>query len=152
LNSVATREEIVTQKEKTVKESFSRQAFMRTIGAEIVSLEHGKIEVRLAFKPGLTQQNGFIHAGVITSIMDSACGYAAMGVNPDYCDVVSVEFKVNLVAPAKRESFVARATVKRTGKTLIVCSADAFAIHGGQEELVATMLATMMNIPDSSTA
>jgi len=145
-----TRKEFVKQKEKTVKESFSRQAFMRTIGAEIVSLEHGKIEIRLPFQPGLTQQNGFIHAGVITSMMDSACGYAAMSVNPENCDVLSVEFKVNLLAPAKGESFVARAAVKRSGRTLIVCAADAFVIQGGDEKLIATMLATIMNIPDRS--
>jgi uncharacterized protein (TIGR00369 family) len=119
---------------------------MNTIGAEIVALGHGKIEVRLPFKPTLTQQNGFIHAGVITSMMDSACGYAAMSVNPENCDILSVEFKVNLLAPAKGETFIARAEVKRAGKTLTVCTADAFAIHDGNEKLVATMLATLMNM------
>jgi uncharacterized protein (TIGR00369 family) len=119
---------------------------MRTLGAEISVLDHGQVEIRLGYRPTLTQQNGFIHAGVLTSILDSACGYAAMSVGPEKHDVLSVEFKVNLLAPAKGERFVARAAVKRAGKNLTVCTADAFAIQNGQEKVVATMLATMMNI------
>jgi uncharacterized protein (TIGR00369 family) len=119
---------------------------MKTLGAEISVLDHGQVEIRVAYRPTLTQQNGFIHAGVLTSILDSACGYAAMSVGPEKHDVLSVEFKVNLLAPAKGERFVARAAVKRAGKNLTVCTADAFAIQNGQEKVVATMLATMMNI------
>ena len=119
---------------------------MKTLGAEISVLHHGQVEIRVGYRPTLTQQNGFIHAGVLTSILDSACGYAAMSVGPEKHDVLSVEFKVNLLAPAKGERFVARAAVKRAGKNLTVCTADAFAIQNGQEKVVATMLATMMNI------
>jgi len=119
---------------------------MKTLGAEISVLDHGQVEIRVPYRPTLTQQNGFIHAGVLTSILDSACGYAAMSVGPEKHDVLSVEFKVNLLAPAKGERFVARAAVKRAGKNLTVCTADAFAIQNGQEKVVATMLATMMNI------
>lgn len=136
----------MTQRESIVRESFSRQGFMRTLGAEISVLDHGQVEIRLGYRPTLTQQNGFIHAGVLTSILDSACGYAAMSVGPEKHDVLSVEFKVNLLAPARGERFVARAAVKRAGKNLTVCTADAFAIQNGQEKVVATMLATMMNI------
>jgi uncharacterized protein (TIGR00369 family) len=136
----------VTQRESIVRDSFSRQRFMKTLGAEISVLDHGQVEIRVAYRPTLTQQNGFIHAGVLTSILDSACGYAAMSVGPEKHDVLSVEFKVNLLAPAKGERFVARAAVKRAGKNLTVCTADAFAIQNGQEKVVATMLATMMNI------
>jgi uncharacterized protein (TIGR00369 family) len=136
----------VTQRESIVRESFSRQGFMRTLGAEISVLDHGQVEIRVGYRPTLTQQNGFIHAGVLTSMLDSACGYAAMSVGPEKHDVLSVEFKVNLLAPAKGERFVARAAVKRAGKNLTVCTADAFAIQNGQEKVVATMLATMMNI------
>ena len=136
----------MTQRESIVRESFSRQGFMKTLGAEISVLDHGQVEIRLGYRPTLTQQNGFIHAGVLTSILDSACGYAAMSVGPEKHDVLSVEFKVNLLAPAKGERFVARAAVKRAGKNLTVCTADAFAIQNGQEKVVATMLATMMNI------
>ena len=136
----------MTQRESIVRDSFSRQGFMKTLGAEISVLDHGQVEIRVAYRPTLTQQNGFIHAGVLTSILDSACGYAAMSVGPEKHDVLSVEFKVNLLAPAKGERFVARAAVKRAGKNLTVCTADAFAIQNGQEKVVATMLATMMNI------
>jgi uncharacterized protein (TIGR00369 family) len=136
----------VTQRESIVRDSFSRQGFMKTLGAEISVLDHGQVEIRVPYRPTLTQQNGFIHAGVLTSILDSACGYAAMSVGPEKHDVLSVEFKVNLLAPAKGERFVARAAVKRAGKNLTVCTADAFAIQNGQEKVVATMLATMMNI------
>ena len=136
----------MTQRESIVRESFSRQGFMKTLGAEISVLHHGQVEIRVGYRPTLTQQNGFIHAGVLTSILDSACGYAAMSVGPEKHDVLSVEFKVNLLAPAKGERFVARAAVKRAGKNLTVCTADAFAIQNGQEKVVATMLATMMNI------
>ena len=136
----------MTQRESIVRESFSRQGFMKTLGAEISVLDHGQVEIRVGYRPTLTQQNGFIHAGVLTSILDSACGYAAMSVGPEKHDVLSVEFKVNLLAPAKGERFVARAAVKRAGKNFTVCTADAFAIQNGQEKVVATMLATMMNI------
>ena len=136
----------MTQRESIVRESFSRQGFMKTLGAEISVLDHGQVEIRLGYRPTLTQQNGFIHAGVLTSILDSACGYAAMSVGPEKHDVLSVEFKVNLLAPARGERFAARAAVKRAGKNLTVCTADAFAIQNGQEKVVATMLATMMNI------
>lgn len=136
----------MTQRESIVRESFSRQGFMKTLGAEISVLDHGQVEIRVGYRPTLTQQNGFIHAGVLTSILDSACGYAAMSVGPEKHDVLSVEFKVNLLAPARGERFVARAAVKRAGKNLTVCTADAFAIQNGQEKVVATMLATMMNI------
>ena len=136
----------MTERESIVRESFSRQGFMKTLGAEISVLDHGQVEIRVAYRPTLTQQNGFIHAGVLTSILDSACGYAAMSVGPEKHDVLSVEFKVNLLAPARGERFVARAAVKRAGKNLTVCTADAFAIQNGQEKVVATMLATMMNI------
>jgi uncharacterized protein (TIGR00369 family) len=140
----------VSQEETIVRESFSRQAFMRTLGAEITSLGHGKIEIRLGFQSALTQQNGFIHAGVLTSVMDSACGYAAMSVGPEKHDVLSVEFKVNLLAPARGDYFLARAAVKRPGRNLTVCTADAFAVQNGREKLVTTMLATMMNVKPSA--
>jgi uncharacterized protein (TIGR00369 family) len=106
----------------------------------------GTVELRFPFSSSLTQQDGFVHAGAITSILDSACGYAALSVAPEECEVLSVEFKVNLLAPAVGESFVARAAVKRAGKTLTVCAADAFAVKDNEEKLVATMLTTIMNM------
>jgi uncharacterized protein (TIGR00369 family) len=132
--------------EKKVRESFGRQSFMSTIGAEMTAVSAGAVELRLPFSSNLTQQDGFAHAGAITSILDSACGYAALSVAPEGFEVLSVEFKVNLLAPAVGESFVARGAVKRAGKTLTVCAADAFAVKGGEEKLVATMLTTIMNM------
>jgi uncharacterized protein (TIGR00369 family) len=132
--------------EKKVRDNFGRQHFMSTIGAEMVSVGRGTVEIRFPFSPKLTQQNGFVHAGAITSIMDSACGYAALSVASEAADVLSVEFKVNLLAPATGELFITRASVKRAGKRLAVCTADAFAVQAGKEKLIATMLATMMNM------
>jgi len=137
--------------EKKVRDSFGRQLFMSTIGAEMISVDRGSVEIRFPFSTKLTQQNGFVHAGAVTSIMDSACGYAAMSVAPEEADVLSVEFKVNLLAPGIGESFVARALVKRAGRRLAVCTADAFAVRAGEEKLIATMLATMMNMDSTST-
>jgi uncharacterized protein (TIGR00369 family) len=134
-------------REKIVRESFARQGLMSTIGAEISSIKPGRLEIRFGFKPTLTQQNGFVHAGVVTSVMDSACGYAALSVAPDNHDVLSVEFKVNLLAPASGQSFVVRSAVKRAGKTLTVCVADAFAVNDAEEKLIATMLSTTINRP-----
>ena len=137
--------------EKKVRDSFGRQAFMSTLGAEIVSVGRGSVEIRFTFSPKLTQQNGFVHAGAVTSIMDSACGYAALSVAPEEADVLTVEFKVNLLAPGTGQSFLARASVKRSGKRLAVCTADAFAVQAGEEKLIATMLATVMNMDSKPT-
>jgi len=134
----------VQQFEERVRESFRRQAFMATLGADVAIEKKGQVEIRFPFHRSLTQQNDFVHAGAITSILDSACGYAALSVAPDNHDVLSVEFKVNLLAPAVGDEFCARAQVKRAGKTLIVCAADAYARKNGQEKMVATMLATIM--------
>ncbi len=123
------------------------QAFMSTLGAELTTVDHGNVEIRLPFSPVLTQQNGYLHAGAITAVLDSACGYAALTMAAEDKGVLSVEFKVNLLAPATGEVFVARAQVKKAGRTLTVCAADAFAIGNGGEKLVATMLATIMALP-----
>ena len=136
--------------EKKVRDSFGKQLFMTTLGAEIISVGRGSVEIRFPFSSNLTQQNGFVHAGAVTSVMDSACGYAALSVAPPEADVLSVEFKVNLLAPGIGESFIARASVKRAGKRLAVCTADAFAVRAGEEKLIATMLATIMNIDSKS--
>ena len=134
----------MTTHEQRVRRSFSKQAFMSTLGAELTAVVRGGVEIRLPFSPNLTQQNGYLHAGAITAVLDSACGYAALTVAPDDKEVLTVELKVNLLAPAAGEFFVARAQVKKAGRTLTVCTADAFAINGGKEKVVATMLATIM--------
>ncbi|MGA8639840.1 MAG: PaaI family thioesterase [Candidatus Sulfotelmatobacter sp.] len=137
----------VTTHQERIGNSFSRQAFMSTLGADLAAVVEGGVEIRLPFSPNLTQQNGYLHAGVITAVLDSACGYAALSVAPEDREVLTVEFKVNLLAPAAGEVFAARAQVKKAGRTLTVCAADAFAISDGREKLVATMLATIMAVP-----
>lgn len=137
----------MTNHEERVRQNFSRQAFMSTLGAELTVVERGGVEIRLPFSPNLTQQNGYLHAGAITAVLDSACGYAALTMATEDKDVLSVEFKVNLLTPAAGKVFVARAQVKRAGRTLTVCTADAFAFSDGKEKVVATMLATIIAVP-----
>ena len=137
----------MTTHDERVRQSFSRQPFMSTLGAELTAVGEGSVEIRMPFSPTLTQQDGYLHAGAITAVLDSACGYAALSVAPAGHEVLSVEFKVNLLAPALGEVFIAKAQVKRAGRTLTVCTADAFAVTGGKEKVVATMLATIMALP-----
>lgn len=137
----------MTTNDQRVRQSFSRQAFMSTLGAELTAVDQGSVEIRLPFSPSLTQQNGYLHAGAISAVLDSACGYAALTMAADDKEVLTVEFKVNLLAPAASEAFVARAQVKKAGRTLTVCTADAFAISDGREKVAATMLATIMTVP-----
>jgi uncharacterized protein (TIGR00369 family) len=127
-----------------VRDSFARQAVMKTIGAELVSVVPGAVQISLLFRPDLTQQNGYLHAGIVTTIADSACGYAAYTLMPPNSAVLSVEFKVNLLRPAKGEEFVAIAEVLKPGRTLTVVRADVFANPKNERVLVATMLGTMM--------
>jgi len=128
-----------------VERSFARQAIMNLIGAKLSLIEPGVIEITLPYRADLTQQRGFLHAGVVTTIADSACGYAAYSLMPAGSEVLSVEFKVNLLRPAQGESFVARAEVIKAGRTLTVVRADVFGIDGnGKRELVATMQGTMI--------
>ncbi|MGZ8833344.1 MAG: PaaI family thioesterase, partial [Thermoanaerobaculia bacterium] len=110
--------------ENAVRQSFTRQKFMATIGARLIRIEPGVIEIELPFSDHIGQQTGFVHGGVISAIADTACGYAALTLMPAGSEVVSVEFKVNLLAPAQGERFLAQGRVIRAGKTLMVCSAD----------------------------
>ena len=128
-----------------IVDSFGRQAVMATLGAELVKVEEGLVEIRLPFRADLTQQNGFLHAGISTTILDSACGYAALSTMPDNCDVLSVEFKVNLLAPASGEAFLARGRVVKAGRTLTVCQGELESLPLGRT--VALMTATMIARP-----
>ncbi|HKX84876.1 MAG TPA: PaaI family thioesterase [Pyrinomonadaceae bacterium] len=130
--------------ELTVRESFARQAVMKMFGARLASISPGRCEIELPFREDLTQQNGYFHAGVVTTILDSACGFAAYSLMPQGSGVLSVEFKVNLVAPADGRLLRAAAEIKRAGRTLTVCTADAF-VDG---RICATMLATMFRIEE----
>ena len=127
---------------EVVDESFRRQKFMTTIGAKLSRVAPGEVEIEIPFRAEIEQHAGSVHAGAITAIADTACGYAALTLMPAGSDVVSVEFKLNLLAPARGDRFVARARVLRSGRTLTVCAADVVAFPG--EITVATMLGTMM--------
>jgi uncharacterized protein (TIGR00369 family) len=126
-----------------VRKSFAAQSIMQTIGAQLSRVEPGVVEISLPYRKDLTQQNGYLHAGIITTIADSAAGYAAFSLMPAGAGVLSVEFKVNLLRPASGETFLARAEVIKAGKTLTVVRADVFGISGNERTLVATMQGTM---------
>ena len=134
--------------EHAVRDSFAAQQFMGTIGARLARVVASEVEIRVPFRPDLTQQHGFLHAGVVTSALDSACGYAAFSLMPPGAGVLSVEFKTNLLAPARGDELIARGRVVRAGRTVTVCQADAFMRTGTDETLIATMLATMMTVLD----
>jgi uncharacterized protein (TIGR00369 family) len=135
--------------EDRVQSSFDRQQFMATLGARMVVIAPGEVTIAVAAAAKLTQQHGYVHAGVIASIADSACGYAAYTLMPADHEVLSVEFKLNLLAPAVGDGLEARAQVIRGGRTLSVCRADVLALNDGATVHVATMLATMIGRPAS---
>ncbi|GAB2674795.1 PaaI family thioesterase [Thalassiella azotivora] len=132
--------------EADVRASFDRQGLMATLGARLVRVEPGAVEIEVPHRAELTQQQGFLHAGVTTSAVDSACGYAAHTLMVPGSEVLSVEFKINLLAPAVGERLVARGRVVRSGRTITVCQGDAYAVTGDREVHCATMTATMMRV------
>lgn len=133
-----------------VRQSFAKQAIMGLIGGELTRVEPGVVEITLPYRADLTQQDGYVHAGIVATIADSACGYAAYSLMPPESEVLAVEFKVNLMRPAKGELFLAHAEVIKPGRTLTVVRADVFATSGGERQLVATMQGTMMRLPRRS--
>ena len=127
--------------------TFDGQRAMQSLGMSIARLEPGEVDLAMPYSPAWTQQNGFVHAGVITAGLDTACGIAAFTLMPANSDILTVEFKTNLLAPASGDRFVFRARVVKPGRTLTVCDAQAFAEHGGAENLIATMTGTLMALP-----
>ena len=137
--------------EVKVRDSFARQSLMQTIGAKIAALAPGTCEIELCYRRDLCQQHGFLHAGITTTIADSAAGYAAFSLMPPGASVLTVEFKINFMAPAKGERFLARGSVVKPGRALIVVETEVVAQDKGAETPIAEMLATMMcleNTPD----
>ncbi|MET1082032.1 MAG: PaaI family thioesterase [Burkholderiales bacterium] len=119
---------------------------MTTLGAELVHIAAGEVDIALPFNDRLTQQDGFLHAGVVAGVTDSACGYAALTTMAAEAEVLTVEFKINLLAPAAGERLVVRGRVIRSGRTLTVCRGDAFTISDGREKHVATLTTTMIAV------
>jgi len=129
---------------ETVAASFDKQTAMQLIRATLPVIEHGRTEIHLPYWDGILQQHGFVHGGVVGMIADSAAGYAAMTVVPADASVLTVEYKMNLMAPADGEKLIARGQVVRPGRTLIVTIAEVFALKSGKETLCALMQQTIM--------
>jgi len=132
--------------ESRVRASFARQRFMATLGATLESVLPGEVRIAFGFREDLTQQHGFLHAGVSTAIADSACGYAALTLMEPGVGVLAVEFKINMLAPAAGERFVAVARVVRAGRTLTVCTAEVTTQRDDATTTVALMQGTMMSV------
>jgi len=136
--------------ERRCRNSFARQPAMVTIGASVLSVAAGEVELMMPFSEKFTQQHGFVHAGIITMLCDTACGFAALSLMPKDAAVLTTEFKVNLLSPAKGERFIAHGRVVRPGKKLMVCLGEAFAEESGKRKQVALMTASMM-VMDTAT-
>lgn len=132
--------------EARVRASFNHQHVMQAIGARLVTLGSGEARIELPFRPELTQQHGYIHAGIIGTIVDSACGYAAYTLMPADSEVLTVEYKVNFLAPAQGEKFVAIGRVIKPGRTLTVCTGEVWAYDQSETKQVAAMQSTMMMV------
>jgi uncharacterized protein (TIGR00369 family) len=127
-----------------VRGSFARQGAMRLLGARILELEPGYCSIELPFRDDLTQQHGYIHAGIVSAIVDSAGGYAGFSLFPSDASVLTVEYKLNLLAPAAGERLIAEAQVVKTGRTLVITRGDVYAVTGGKRTLCALMQQTLI--------
>ena len=130
--------------ESRVRASFDRQSAMKTLGVQMSRLEAGRVELVMPYREAYSQQHGFVHAGILATALDSACGYAAFSLMPDDAAVLTVEFKINLLAPAAGDSFVFCAHVVKAGRTITVCEGQAFAMKNQASKLIATMTGTVM--------
>ena len=131
-----------------VQDSFNRQQAMHTLGATLAEVDPGRVAIKLPFDTKLTQQHGFIHAGIISTVLDSACGYAAFSLMPANAAVLTIEYKINLLSPAKGDWFEAIGIVKKPGRNVTVSEGEVFAHTGNQKKLVASMVGTLMSIYD----
>lgn len=129
-----------------VKRSFARQGAMQTLGGRLGLLVPGAVDIELSWAAALTQQHGFLHAGMVATALDSACGYAGFTLMAEDAAVLTIEFKINLLAPAKGERFRMEGRVIKPGRTITVCEGRAFAIDGSQQKMVATMGCTLMAV------
>jgi uncharacterized protein (TIGR00369 family) len=130
--------------DERVRASFAKQTIMSTLGASVASVKRGEVEIVLPFSGKILQQHGFIHAGAIATIADSACGYAALSVMPDDAAVLTTEFKIHLLSPAKGERIRAVGRVVRAGRKLVITIGEVFAEEGGASKQIALITASMM--------
>lgn len=127
-----------------IKDSFAQQAAMRSLGVSLTGVEPGFVTLHMPFNADFTQHNGFMHAGIITTALDSACGYAAFSLMPASKNVLSIEFKMNLLSPARGGEFLFEARVLKAGRTITVCEGKAFELSTTAQRLIASMTATMI--------
>jgi uncharacterized protein (TIGR00369 family) len=132
--------------EMRVRESFDKQGLMATLGASILNIAPGAVDIALPSRPAVSQQHGFVHAGAVSTIADTAAGYAALSLMPSGVGVLTTEFKINLVAPAAGERLIARGRVVKAGRTLTLAQAEVFSEAAGKEKLVALLTGTLMRI------
>ena len=132
--------------EARIRSSFEKQGVMKTIGAALTKVAPGEVVIEFSYDTSLTQQHGYVHAGVVTTVVDSACGYAAYTLMAPGSEVLTIEYKVNFMYPARGERFKGIGRVLRPGRTVTVCSGDVVAVENGKEKVVATMLATMISV------
>jgi uncharacterized protein (TIGR00369 family) len=137
--------------EALVRETVARQQVLTTLGAELTSVEAGATEIRFPFRQEMTQQHGFLHAGIVTTVVDTACGAAALSLMPEQSGVLTIEYKVNFLAPAAGDYFVARGRVIRPGRNVMVCTGEVIAFQGEQETTIAIIQTTMMIVRDRPT-
>jgi uncharacterized protein (TIGR00369 family) len=129
-----------------IQASFAKQGLMATLGASLVNVAPGLVEIAIRPVPAISQQHGFVHAGAVSAIADTAAGYAALSLMPPDTGVLTTEFKINLVSPAAGDLIVARGKVVKAGRTLTLAQTEVFAITGGREKLNALLTATLMAI------
>lgn len=134
--------------QQKVKDSFERQQFMHFIGAQLIDVQPGFCEIHLDYNKNLTQQHGFFHAGIISTLADNSAGYAAFSLMADSSSVLSVEYKLNLMAPGIGEKLIARSEVLKNGKTLTICRSEVYAVKDGNEKLCAAAQCTLIELLD----
>ena len=132
--------------EARIRASFGKQGLMNTLGATLAHVSPGRVDIVLRPKPEISQQHGFVHAGAVSAIADSAAGYASLSLMPAHAGILTTEFKINLLAPAKGERIIARGKVVKAGRTLTLAQTEVFAESEGRERLIALLTATMMTI------
>ncbi|MGV1007522.1 MAG: PaaI family thioesterase [Dermatophilaceae bacterium] len=132
-----------------VTDSFARQGLMSHLGAELTGVQAGHVQIEVAFRPELSQQHDYFHAAVTAGIVDSSCGYAALTLMPPGSEVLTVEYKINLFAPAHGERLIAHGRVIRSGRTITVCHGDVYAVADGKQTHCATLTATMIRVEHS---
>ena len=134
------------EQQERVRSSFAKQALMTTLGATLNTVSPGMVEIALSPHAAISQQHGFVHAGAVSAIADTAAGYAALTLMPADTGVLTTEFKINLLAPAAGERVIARGRVVKAGRTLTLAQAEVFANTGGQEKLIALLTGTLMAV------